>query len=119
MIHVLIAGRRTAAFGLLAGRLRTTMPALTWVVAAVGVASKWLLPLPPPRLTIGLFVAAGLLGLLPLREIGRAAGWSGLLWLVGGSLAYALGAGCEATRWPVLWPGFGPHEVLHLGDVVG
>src|SRR3954469_9145150 len=50
MIHVLIAGTCTAAFALLTGRLRATMLALVWLVAAVGVLSKWLLPLPPPRL---------------------------------------------------------------------
>jgi hemolysin III len=120
MIHVLIAGTCTAAFALLRGRLRALLLVLVWLVAGVGVLSKWLLPLPPPPLTIGLFAVAALLGMLPLAQVGRAAGWRGVAWLVGGGLAYAAGATCEALRWPVVWPGVvGPHEVLHLGDVVG
>jgi len=120
MIHVLIAGTCTAAFALLSGRLRAVMLALAWLVAAVGVLSKWLLTLPGPRSTIGLFAAAALLGMAPIVQIGRAAGWRGVAWLVGGGLAYATGATCEALRWPIVWPGVvGPHEVLHLGDVIG
>jgi hemolysin III len=93
---------------------------LVWIVAAAGVLSKWLLPLPPTRLTIGLFAASALLGMLPLPAIGRAAGWRGTAWLVGGGLAYAAGAACEALRWPAPVPGIvGPHELLHVGDVIG
>src|SRR5262249_38453909 len=83
MIHGLIAGTCTAAFALLSGRLRVLMLTLAWLVAAVGVLSKWLLPLPPPRLTIGLFAAAGLLGMLPLAQVGRAVGWPGPARLAG------------------------------------
>jgi hemolysin III len=58
--------------------------------------------------------------MLPLPAIARAAGWRGTAWLVGGGLAYAAGAACEALQWPVAWPGVvGPHEILHVGDVIG
>src|SRR5262245_52869810 len=120
MIHVLIAGTCTAAFTLLRKALRKVILTLVWLVAALGVLSKWLLPLPPTHLTIALSAAAAVLGMLPLPAISRAAGWRGAAWLVGGAFAYAAGATCEALQRPVAWPGVvGPHEILHVGDVIG
>jgi hemolysin III len=120
LIHLLIAGTATAALVLLPAPTRRHMLALVWLVAAAGVLSKWLLPLPAYQLTVALYAAAAALALLPLRAIGRAVGWRGLAWLLGGAFAYGVGGACEAARGPVLWPGVvGPHEVLHLCDMVG
>lgn len=120
MIHALIAGTCTAALVLLPPRPRAWMLALVWAVALAGACSKWLLPLPGGPATVGLYAAAGLLGLLPAPALARAVGWRGLGWLFGGALAYAVGGTCEALRAPVVWPGYvGPHEVLHLCDMLG
>jgi hemolysin III len=57
-IYVLIAGTYTPIFAvLLRGRLRLTMLALVWGLAAAGIACKWLLTLPPYHVTVGLYVA--------------------------------------------------------------
>jgi hemolysin III len=87
MIHVLIAGTCTLAFAVLPARRRRPLLCLVWLVALGGVLAKWLLPLPPPRLTVGLFAAAGLLGLLPLRAIAGAVARRGMASLVGAALA--------------------------------
>ena len=45
---------------------------------------------------------------------------SALAWLVGGGLAYLLGALIYARQWPDPWPGrFGHHEIWHLFVLVG
>ena len=40
-----------------------------------------------------------------------------MFWGALGGLFYTAGAVCEVANWPVLWPGFGPHEALHLFDL--
>ncbi len=43
-----------------------------------------------------------------------------LAWLVGGGLAYLLGAVIYARQWPDPWPGrFGHHEIWHLFVLMG
>ena len=43
-----------------------------------------------------------------------------LAWLVGGGLAYLLGALIYSRQWPDPWPGrFGHHEIWHLFVLVG
>jgi hemolysin III len=45
---------------------------------------------------------------------------SALAWLVGGGLAYLLGAAVYSREWPDPWPGhFGHHEVWHLFVLAG
>jgi hemolysin III len=121
LIHVLIAGTCTPPFAvLLGGWRRGALLALVWGVAGAGVLARWLLPLPPTSVSVGLYAATGMLGLVPLGWLARAVGAAGLTWLVGGAAVYAVGGVCEAVRWPVVWPGVvGPHEVLHLCDMGG
>jgi hemolysin III len=120
-IHVLIAGTLTPLLAvLLTGRVRRLMLALVWAVALAGVAARLLLPLLPFALTVGLYAATALLGVLPIVHRLRGVPIRALLWLVGGAVAYLTGATCEALRWPVPLPGvIGPHEILHLGDMIG
>jgi hemolysin III len=120
-IYLLIAGTYTPLFALLLhGRLRLTLLAVMWGLAAVGIACKWLLPAPPYLLTVGLYVAVGWVGLLPLSAMTRAVGLRGMTWALFGGLLYTAGAACEATGWPVLIPGVvGAHEFLHLFDMGG
>jgi hemolysin III len=120
LIHILIAATCTPALLLLPDRWRVGMLALVWSVALVGVLSKWLLPSPPNPLTVALYAAAGAVGLPSLVALAPIIGWRALGWLLGGALVYGLGGTCEALRWPVVWPGvIGPHEILHLCDVIG
>lgn len=120
-IYVLIAGSSTPVFAvLLRGRLRVTLLAMMWGIAAAGIAAKWLLPWPPYELTVTLYVVMGWIGLLPVWQIIRAVGVPGMLWALLGGLFYTFGAVCDAACWPVLLPGvIGAHEVLHLADMGG
>jgi hemolysin III len=120
-IYGLIAGTYTpVVVVLLRGRVRTSMLALIWTLAAVGVALKWLLPLAPSPLTVGLYLAMGWVGLLPVRALVRAAGAKAMAWGAFGGVLYTAGALCELFRWPVVVPGVvGPHEMMHFFDVGG
>ena len=120
-ICILIAGTCTPMFAiLLLDPSRRLLLALVWVLAAVGVAGKLFLALPPFPLTLSLYIATGAVGCLPIVTVARAVGARGLAWLIGGALVYAAGATCEALRWPVVLPGvFGHHEMLHVCDMIG
>ena len=120
-IYVLIAGTCTPVFTvLLRGRLRVWMLSLMWGLAAVGVACKWLLPAPPYWLTVTLYVGMGWLGLIPAYALYRVVGLRGLSWVFLGGVLYTAGAVCDATEWPVLFPGVvGSHEMLHVFDMGG
>jgi hemolysin III len=120
-IYGLIAGTYTPVFVvLLRGRLRALMLALIWAVAAAGIALKWLLPLAPSPVTVGLYLAMGWVGILPLRALVRAVGVRAMAWGAFGGILYTAGALCELLKWPVLVPGVvGPHEMMHFFDVGG
>jgi hemolysin III len=120
-IYVLIAASFTPPLAVLTrGPLRAGMLAVIWSIAAAGVAAKWLLPLGPQSLVVGLYVAMGWLAVVPARAIARAVGWRGLAWIVAGGAFYTLGGLCEAVCWPNPLPGvLGPHEMLHIFTVAG
>jgi hemolysin III len=119
-IYVLIAGTYTPFFALLLrGRWRIVSLALVWGLAAAGIACKWALTAPPYPVTVGLYVAIGWIGLVPIVPLFRAVGARAMSVALLGGLFYTVGAVCDALRWPVLSPGFRSHEVLHLCDILG
>jgi hemolysin III len=120
-IYVLIAGTYTPIFVvLLQNPLRVVLLTVIWALALAGVACKWLLPLPPHALTVGLYLAMGWVGLVPVVPLTKALGWRGMFWGLLGGLFYTLGGACELLRWPVLVPGVvSYHEVLHVFDMAG
>jgi len=120
-IYLLIAGTYTPVFVvLLRGRQRAWLLATVWLLAAAGIAAKWLWPIAPEAVSVGLYLALGWLAVVPLRALLRAVGWRGMAWGLAGGICYTVGAACELARWPVLIPGvIGWHEVFHVCDVAG
>jgi hemolysin III len=120
-IFILIAGTNTPVIvTLLAGRWRRWWLVGMWGLAAVGVASLWLLPQAPDWVMVALYVAMGWLGGVPVVRYYRAVGWRGMNWAVAGGLLYTAGAVCDLLKWPVLAEEpvrVGPHEVFHLAVV--
>lgn len=93
-IYVFIAGSATPfALGLLGGAAGLATCALIWALALTGAALKLRRRLTSARLSTGLYVLYGWVALLllwpDLRQIDGAA----LAWLVGGGVAYLVGAG--------------------------
>lgn len=120
-IYLLIAGTYTPVFAvLLRGRQRAWLLTTVWLLALAGIVAKWLGPIAPEGLSVGLYLGLGWIGVVPLRPLLRAVGWSGMAWGLAGGLFYTIGAACELARWPVLIPGvIGWHEVFHVFDVLG
>ncbi len=120
-IYVLIAGTYTPVFAVfLSGRWRVAMLSIMWALAAIGIACKWLVSDPPYPMTVGLYVALGWVGVLPIGHLIRRFGWEAMGLGVAGGLLYTAGGVIDALRWPVVIPGvFGWHEMLHVLDMGG
>jgi hemolysin III len=93
-IYLLIAGSATPfALGLLGGKAGAATCALIWALALMGAWLKMMRRLTSVRLSTGLYVLFGWLAALllwpDLQHIDHAA----MLWLVGGGVAYMVGAG--------------------------
>ena len=119
-IYVLIAGTYTPIFAvLLRGRQRVLLLLMMWGVAAVGVACKWLLPWGAYGMGVGMYVGMGTLGLVSVASLLQALGARALALTLFGGACYTAGGVCDALGWPLLAPGFGSHEVLHVCDLFG
>jgi hemolysin III len=118
-IYILIAGTCTPIMTmLLTGSLRKWLLIGIWALAVAGVVCLWLLPKAPHAVMVGLYLGTGWFGISGIWHYHRAVGWRGTLWICSGALLYTLGAICELTKWPVIWPGvIQSHEVLHLADM--
>jgi hemolysin III len=118
-IYLLIAGTFTPVCAvILQGRLRIGLLVMIWGFAAVGIACKWLFQEPPHQVTVGLYVAMGWTGLIPVFQLIKAIGLQGMAWALLGGVLYTLGGICDAVHWPVLWPHvIGSHEVFHVFDM--
>lgn len=120
-IYLLIAGSYTPVIVVvLRGQARVLLLSIIWGLALLGIASKWLLPLPPYQLTVGIYIAMGWVGVLQLGALWRGLGRGGFLLALLGGVFYTIGGVSDALGWPELLPGiFGPHEVLHFSDMIG
>ncbi|MBY0459972.1 MAG: hemolysin III family protein [Gemmataceae bacterium] len=117
-VYLLIAGTYTPVLAiLLAGGWRRWFLRLVWGLAFAGVACMWLLPKAPHWAIVGIYLALGWVGIIPVPLYYRAVGWRAMNWVWAGAGLYTAGAVFELARWPVVIPGvFGFHEVLHLCD---
>lgn len=120
-IFLLVAGSYLPVFAyLLNGRWRVVMTAAVGSLDGAGIAAVWLLDAPKSGTMVPIYAALAAVGLIPLPKYLRAVGWRGVLWMFAAAGVYATGGVCEVFKWPVLWEGvIGPHEVLHVTDIVG
>ncbi len=120
-IFLAIAGAYTpvAAFGL-DGWQRPAVLATAWVGAVVGVTLEWL-PFQVPRpLFTAVYVIVGWSASIALPQLYDGLGPLGFGLVLGGGIAYTVGAVVYALKRPNPWPTvFGFHEVFHLFTVVG
>jgi hemolysin III len=120
-IFAAIAGTYTPVAVLaLDGWARAAVLAIVWVGTVVGVTLQWT-PLRLPRwLFTAIYAVVGWAALAAMPQLHAALGGLGLGLLLGGGVAYTLGAAVYATKRPDPWPRvFGFHEVFHLGTVIG
>ncbi|HEY6003865.1 MAG TPA: hemolysin III family protein [Anaeromyxobacter sp.] len=118
-IFLLIAGTYTPVCLLLPTRGSRLLLALVWAAALAGMVFSVLWPMAPKWLLAVLGVALGWAVVPMLPALRVAIGPGGLALLLGGGLAYTLGAIVYATRRPDPLPRvFGYHEVFHALVIV-
>jgi hemolysin III len=115
-IFLLIAGTYTP-IALLAmhGRTQVVTLVLVWAAAIAGIAFEWT-PVPAPRgYVTTVYICLGWIGVFSFVPLWNATGPLGVALVVGGGLAYTVGAIVHATRRPDPWPEvFGYHEIFHV-----
>ncbi len=88
---------------------------LIWIGAAVGMLRSVFWVSAPKPLSASLYVVLGWLVLMEWRGLSEGLGGAGLAWLLGGGVAYTVGAVVYALRRPDPLPTvFGFHEVFHV-----
>jgi hemolysin III len=120
-IFLAIAGAYTPVMATAThGWQRPTVLVVAWVGAAIGIALQWL-PVEVPRaLFTGVYVLVGWCAALAFPQLVHGLGGVGFGLLLGGGIAYTLGAVVYAAKWPDPWPNvFGYHEVFHLFTIIG
>jgi hemolysin III len=119
-VFVLIAGTYTpVALISLHGAWRTTLLAVVWIGAAVATLAKMCWVRAPKWLSATIGIALGWVGVVALPQVSRNEGFSPLLLLAAGGVAYTAGALVYARRRPDPLPRvFGYHEVFHALTII-
>ena len=120
-IFLLIAGTYVPPLLLLLdGTWRITILSLVLGLGAAGALLKMVWIDCPGWLGLTLYFGLSAVVVVPAHKILPQLSAGALAWLVGGGLAYALGAVVYARAWPDPWPGrFGHHEIWHLFVLLG
>lgn len=120
-IFLLIAGTYVPPLlHLLDGTWRIAILSLVLGLAATGALLKVIWVGCPRWLDMALYFGLSAVVVVPAHKILPQLSGGALAWLVGGGLAYTLGAVVYARAWPDPWPGrFGHHEIWHLFVLAG
>jgi len=120
-IFLLIAGTYVPPLLLLLdGTWRITTLSLVVGLGAAGALLKLIWIDCPVWLGLVLYFGLSAVVVVPAHQILPQLSGGALAWLVGGGLAYTLGAVVYARAWPDPWPGrFGHHEIWHLFVLLG
>jgi hemolysin III len=120
MIFVFIAGTYTPIAAItFSSPQREQVLVLVWAAALAGAAVQLFWIDAPRTLTAGSYIAVGWIALLVLPTILDTLGVSGFALLLGGGVAYTVGAVVYARKRPDPVPHvFGFHEVFHACTIV-
>ncbi|MBW2268311.1 MAG: hemolysin III family protein [Deltaproteobacteria bacterium] len=120
-IFLLIAGTAVPAiFHLLEGVWRVVLLSLMLGFGVAGALLKLVWIDCPRWLGLALYFGLSAVALTPAHLIGPQLSFGALAWLLGGVVAYSVGALVYARNWPDPWPGrFGHHEIWHLFVIAG
>ena len=120
-IFLAIAGAYTPVMAVaLSGWRHPTVLIVAWGGALVGITLQWLRIHVPRALFTAVYVVVGWSSALAFGQLLHVLGGLGFGLLLGGGLAYTLGAVVYAAKWPDPWPRvFGFHEVFHLCTIFG
>lgn len=121
MVSVFIAGTYTPyCLIALKGWVGTAVLVTIWSLAVGSLAKSFLWINSPRWVTAGIFVTMGWLVVIAAGPLYNSVSPTIFYLIVGGGLAYTLGAGIYAKKWPDPWPPhFGFHEIWHLFVMLG
>lgn len=121
MIFVLIAGTYTPfCLVVLSNAWGIPMLSVVWSLAGAGVLLKVRWPTAPRKLSVGLYLGLGWIGLIAAPAVATSMTAAALLMLIVGGLFYTVGAITYAMRKPDPFPSvFGYHEVFHALVIAG
>ena len=122
MIFVLIAGTYTPVCLVpLAGKWGTILLSAIWVIAVAGVFMKIFWMGAPRWLSTMIYVVMGWLSITAFFPLLRTVGWGGFGMLLGGGIAYTVGALIYALKKPnlAILKSFGFHEIFHVFVMIG
>lgn len=115
-IYLLIAGTYTPfALGPLRGPWGWTILGVIWTLALFGIATKLTIGFKYPRLSVGLYVGMGWMGIIAIQPMMSTVPPAGLAWLLAGGLCYTGGVGFYVTDTQVRYG----HALWHLCVVAG
>jgi hemolysin III len=120
-IFLAIAGTYTPIASLMLGDWhRPAMLSIVWGGTLLGIVLQWV-PLAAPRWAFtAVYAVVGWSAVIAFPQLFRGLGLNGFLLMLGGGVAYTLGAVVYALKRPDPWPRvFGYHEVFHLFTVIG
>ena len=122
MIFVLIAGTYTPVCLVpLAGKWGTILLSAIWTIAVAGVFMKIFWMGAPRWLSTMIYVLMGWLSITAFVPLLKAVGWGGFGMLLGGGIAYTVGALIYALKKPnlAILKSFGFHEIFHVFVMIG
>lgn len=122
MIFVLIAGTYTPVCLVpLAGKWGTILLSAIWAIAIAGVFMKIFWMGAPRWLSTMIYVVMGWLSITAFVPLLKAVGWGGFGMLLGGGIAYTVGALIYALKKPnlAILKSFGFHEIFHVFVMIG
>lgn len=91
-----------------------------WTLALIGIAIRWFAPVAPRWVTIALYLGMGWAGLGGAYYVVSVLSWGAFWLLLGGGLAYSVGALVYALEKPDPWPhAVGHHGIWHLFVLAG
>jgi len=121
-VFALIAGSMTPVHAILdTGMMRRASLILIWIAAGIGMTlTMFFSATLPTRVIIAIFLLFGWGGLISFVRLWKRYGFAFVAPLLGGGLAYSLGALALGANWPRLIPRIvGAHEVWHVAVVLG
>lgn len=115
-IFVMIAGSQSAlCLTLMRSPLGWTLFGVEWALALLGIFLKTSCPRVPKKVTTGIYLLMGWLGIFTIYPLYMALGIKAVLFLAMGGLLYTLGSAIFMWERPNPWPGrFGFHEIWHV-----
>lgn len=114
-IFVMIAGSQSAfCMILMRNPLGWTLFGLQWTLAILGIFLKTACPRVPKKVTTGIYLLMGWLGVFMIPALYKVVGIEALAMLVAGGMLYTIGSAIFMLERPNPAPGkFGFHEIWH------